>query len=145
MRFVRGFAPRRVGSGHSAGDVEDLLAQRSITVSYGKRLHSALGYRTPEEFEAAFAAERAATAGSEASAPPPRAPRTTYRFRASLSASECYHARVMRWMAVMGVFLLTQSTVLVAEESVEESWENLKQLRVGHEIRVVHGCAPSTI
>ena len=32
----------------------------------GKRLHSALGYRTPEEFEAAFAAERTATASSEA-------------------------------------------------------------------------------
>ncbi len=31
----------------------------------GKRLHSALGYRPPEEFEAAFAAEQAA-AGSQA-------------------------------------------------------------------------------
>ena len=31
-----------------------------------KRLHSALGYRPPEEFEAAFAAEQAAAAGSEA-------------------------------------------------------------------------------
>ncbi len=31
-----------------------------------KRLHSALGYRPPEEFEAAFAAQQAAAAGSEA-------------------------------------------------------------------------------
>ena len=31
-----------------------------------KRLHSALGYQPPEEFEAAFAAERAVAAGSEA-------------------------------------------------------------------------------
>ncbi len=34
----------------------------------GKRLHSALGYRPPEEFEAAFAAQQAAAAGSEARA-----------------------------------------------------------------------------
>ena len=32
----------------------------------GKRLHSALGYRPPEEFEAAFAAEQAAAASSAA-------------------------------------------------------------------------------
>ncbi len=32
----------------------------------GTRLHSALGYRPPKEFEAAFAAEQAAAAGSEA-------------------------------------------------------------------------------
>ena len=31
-----------------------------------KRLHSALGYRPPEEFEAAFAAQQAAAAGSQA-------------------------------------------------------------------------------
>ena len=37
---------------------------------------------------------------------------------------------VMRWMAVnIGIFLLTQSTGLVAKEPVEQSWENLKQLK----------------
>ncbi len=32
----------------------------------GKRLHSALGYRTPEDFKATFAARRTAMASSEA-------------------------------------------------------------------------------
>ena len=45
---------------------------------------------------------------------------------------------VMRWMAVnIGIFLLTQSTGLVAKEPVEQSWENLKQLKVEQEIQVV--------
>ncbi len=40
-------------------------------------------------------------------------------------------------MAVIGIFLLTQSTGLSAREPAEQSWENLKQLKVGHEIQVV--------
>ena len=33
--------------------------------------------------------------------------------------------------------LLTQSTGLVADEPAEQSWEHLKQLKVGDEIQVV--------
>ncbi len=40
-------------------------------------------------------------------------------------------------MALIGIFLLTQSTGLLAREPVEQSWENLKQLKVGDEIQVV--------
>ncbi len=40
-------------------------------------------------------------------------------------------------MAVIGIFLLTQSTGLLAREPVEQSWENLKQLKAGDEIQVV--------
>ncbi len=40
-------------------------------------------------------------------------------------------------MAVIGIFLLTQSTGLLAREPAEQSWKNLKQLKVGHEIQVV--------
>ena len=44
----------------------------------------------------------------------------------------------MRWMAVI-VFLLslTLSGALAAKEPDEQSWENLKQLRVGQKIQVV--------
>ena len=40
-------------------------------------------------------------------------------------------------MAVTGIFLLTQSTGLLAREPAEQSWDNLKQLKVGDEIQVV--------
>ncbi len=40
-------------------------------------------------------------------------------------------------MAVIGIFLLTQSTGLLAREPAEQPWENLKQLKVGDEIQVV--------
>ena len=44
----------------------------------------------------------------------------------------------MRWMAVI-VFLLslTGPSALAAKEPNEQSWENLKELKVGHEIQVV--------